>query len=179
HSRAGFCRLVRREVEEQNARIVMIDSLAGYRLSIRGDELVSHVHALVKYLKNMGVTCILVNEVEAITGTFEATELGISYLADNIIFLRYLEVQGELRKALGVLKKRLSDFQKGLRELEITRYGIKLGKPLTELRGILTGMPEVASRPGYDPEEAGLLDGQSDNGVGSSLARPARRRSRD
>src|SRR5437588_5789047 len=103
----------------------------------------------------MGVTSILVNEVEAITGTFEATELGISYLSDNIIFLRYLEVRGELRKALGVLKKRLSDFQKGLRELEITRWGIKIGKPLTELRGILTGMPELAPRAERDAEASG------------------------
>ena len=63
-------------------------------------------------------------------------------MADNIIFLRYLEIQGQMRKAIGVLKKRLSDFEKTLREIEITRYGIKVGKPLTNLRGILSGTPE-------------------------------------
>jgi circadian clock protein KaiC len=67
--------------------------------------------------------------------------LGISYLADNIIILRYLELNGELHKAIGVLKKRLSDFEKTLREMEITRYGLKIGKPLTGLRAILSGMP--------------------------------------
>jgi circadian clock protein KaiC len=77
-----------------------------------------------------------------ITGDFRVTELGISYLADNIVFLRYLEIQGELRKAIGVLKKRLSDFEKTLREYEITRYGIRVGKPLKNLRGILTGTPD-------------------------------------
>jgi circadian clock protein KaiC len=91
----------------------------------------------------MGVAVILINEVETITGDFRATEVGISYIADNLVFLRYLEMQGELRKVIGVLKKRLTDFEKTLREFEITRYGIKVGKPLTDLRGILRGTPEL------------------------------------
>ncbi|MCX7854787.1 MAG: AAA family ATPase [Anaerolineae bacterium] len=137
-----FARLVRQEVEEKGTRIVMIDSVAGYRLSIRGEDLTAHLHALCKYLTNMGATVLLTVEVEQIVGDVTATGLGISYLADNILFLRYLEINGELRKAIGVLKKRLSDFEKTLREIEITRYGIKVGKPLTHLRGILTGTPE-------------------------------------
>ena len=48
-----------------------------------------------------------------------------------------------MRKAIGVLKKRLSDFEKTLREFQITRYGIKVGKPLVDLRGIFSGMPEI------------------------------------
>jgi circadian clock protein KaiC len=126
---------------------VMLDSTAGYRVSLRSGELVSHLHALGKYLQNMGVAVLLISEVEAITGDFRATEAGISYLADNIVFLRYLEVQGELRRAIGVLKKRLSSFERTLREIEITRYGIKVGKPLTELRGILRGTPEWVNPP--------------------------------
>lgn len=137
-----FANLVRQEVEQNKARIVMIDSISGYRLSVRGQDLVGHLHALCKYLQNMGVTVILINEVETITGDFKATEVGISYMADNIIFLRYLELQGEMRKAIGVLKKRMSNFEKTLREIEITRYGIKVGKPLIGLRGILSGTPE-------------------------------------
>ena len=137
-----FANQVRHEVEEKKARIVMIDSVAGYRLAMRGADLATHLHALCKYLQNMGITVILVNETENITGNFRATELSISYIADNIIFLRYLEIYGEMQKAIGVLKKRLSDFEKTLREIEITRYGIKLGKPLTNLRKILSGTPE-------------------------------------
>lgn len=137
-----FAHLVRHEVEVQQARIVMLDSIAGYRLSLRGENLVRHLHALCKYLQNMGVTVLLINETEHITGEFRATELGISHLADNIVFLRYIEAQGQMRKAIGVLKKRLSDFEKTLREIEITRYGIKVGKPLHSLRRILSGTPE-------------------------------------
>lgn len=137
-----FASLVREEVEKQNARIVMIDSISGYRLSVRGQSLISNIHALGKYLQNMGVAALLVNEVESITGDFRITEAGISYLADNIIFLRYFEMKGELRRAIGVLKKRMSDFEKTLREFEISRYGVKVGQPLTQLRGLLNGVPD-------------------------------------
>ncbi|MBD2256840.1 ATPase domain-containing protein [Pseudanabaena sp. FACHB-2040] len=138
-----FASLVRQEVEHQQVRIVMIDSVSGYRLSVRGEDLTPHLHALCKYLQNMGVAVLLINEVESITGEFRATEIGISYLADTIIFLRYLEIQGELRRVIGVLKKRMSDFEKTLREFKISRYGIKVGTPLKQLRGILTGIPEL------------------------------------
>ncbi len=133
---------VRREVEERGARIIMLDSVAGYRLALRGEDLVSHLHALTRYLRNMGVTTILINETEYITGDFRATENGISYLADNVVFIRYLEIDGQLRKALGVLKKRVSDFEKTLRQMEITSQGILIGEPLTGLRGVLLGTPE-------------------------------------
>ncbi len=134
---------VREEVERRHTRIVMLDSVAGYRLSVSGDELTRHLHALCAYLRNMGVTVLLINETEAITGTFEATEVGISHVADNIVFMRYLELRGRIERAVGVLKKRVSAFETTLREFEITERGIHVGRPLTELRGILTGYPEV------------------------------------
>ncbi|MBI3803427.1 MAG: AAA family ATPase [Nitrospirae bacterium] len=142
-----FASMVRAEVEAQNTRIVMIDGVTGYQLSVRGGDLIRHLHSLCRYLKNMGVTVILINETEEITGDFKATEVGISYLADNLVFLRYLELHGELRKTIGVLKKRLTDFEKTLREIEITGDGVKVGRPLTELRGILRGIPEWVSPP--------------------------------
>jgi circadian clock protein KaiC len=137
-----FANRVRYEVETQGTGMIMIDSISGYRLSLTSGDLVSHLHALCKYLQNMGVAVLLINEVEAITGDFRATEVGVSYLADNIIFLRYLEWSGELRRAIGVLKKRLTGFERSLREIAITRYGIQVGKPLNGLQGILTGKLE-------------------------------------
>ncbi len=136
--------LVREEVEKNAARIVMIDSVAGYRLCVRGQDLARQLHALCAYLRNMGVTVILVNENEAITGDFVATEVGISPLADNILFIRYLELRGRLERAVGVLKKRVSGFEPTLREFEVSAHGIRVGRPLTELRGILTGAPDLA-----------------------------------
>jgi circadian clock protein KaiC len=135
--------VVRQEVEVKGARVVLIDSISGYRLSVRGEDLIGRLHALSKYLQNMGVTLILVNETEMVTGDFRATEVGISYLADNIVFLRYVEVNGRLKNVIGVLKKRLTSFERYMREMEITDDGIKVGRPVTGLRGVLKGTPEI------------------------------------
>lgn len=142
-----FSYLVRSEVEKMDAKIIMLDSISGYLLSFtKGprdrDDMLRHLYSLSEYLKNMGVTLLLINEVHNITGDFKVTEYGISYLADNIVFLRYLEVKGEMHKAIGVLKKRMSDFEKNLREFTITKQGLKVGQPLRGLRGILEGKPE-------------------------------------
>jgi circadian clock protein KaiC len=145
-----FAHQVRLEVEQAGAKIIMVDSVLGYKLSFQADDLIRNIHSLCQYLKGRGVTTLLTNEVESITGDFKATELGVSYLADNIIFLRYLELQGQLRRAIGVLKKRLSDFEKTLREFEISRYGIKVGRPLIQLRGILSGVPEFLKSHDYE-----------------------------
>lgn len=145
-----FAHQVRLEVEQAGSKMIMVDSVLGYKLSFQGADLIRNIHSLCQYLKGKGVTTLLTNEVESITGDFKATELGVSYLADNIIFLRYLEIQGQLRRAIGVLKKRLSDFEKTLREFEISRYGIKVGRPLTQLRGILSGVPEFLESHDYE-----------------------------
>ncbi|WP_255152146.1 ATPase domain-containing protein [Halorarius halobius] len=145
-----FADMVRTEVEARDAKLVMIDGIEGYRLSLRGDDddLTQELNALGRYLRNMGVTVVLVDAVDSVTGDFQATKSGVSYLADNLVFLRYLELQGELRKAIGILKNRTSDFERTLREFEITRHGIKVGEPLQNMRGILSGTPEfVEDRP--------------------------------
>lgn len=146
-----FSHHVRLEVEKAGAQIIMIDSVLGYKLSFQDDDLIRNIHTLCQYLKGRGVTTLLTNEVTSITGDFKVTELGVSYLADNIIFLRYLEIRGQMRRAIGILKKRLSDFEKTLREFEISRYGIKVGRPLTQLRGILSGVPEFIKSPENEP----------------------------
>ncbi len=133
-----FAYKVRRDIEQQKTAIVMIDSVSGYGLSINAADLVRHLHALCKYLQGIGVAVLLINETETITtNEFRATDLGISYVADNILFLRYFERGGEMRKGIGVLKKRLTDFEQTMREIEITRYGLKIGRPLAEMRDIL------------------------------------------
>jgi circadian clock protein KaiC len=140
-----FARIVRKDVEEHDAEIVMLDGIAGYRLTLHGetDMILQRLHALGRYLKNMGVTTILVDETDSPTGPFTATQENISYLADNIVFLRHVELRGELRKAIGVLKKRTSDFERTLREFEITADGIAVGEPLTGMQGILSGTPDI------------------------------------
>jgi circadian clock protein KaiC len=148
-----FAHRVRDAVEEREVEFVMIDGVAGYRLGLRGDDsaeqLTRELHALCRYLKRMGVTVILIEEVRSVTGEFTPTDQQTSYLADNILFLRYLEVEGEIEKAIGVLKKRFGDFEKSLRKLAIDSEGLHVGDQLTGYQGLLTGTPERA----HDPSE--------------------------
>ena len=142
-----FAHRVRQQVDERGVDVVVLDGLAGYELTLEGEAATvrQRLHALARYLKNNGVTTILIDETSDVTGSFRPTDAGISYLTDNIVFLRHLEIDGELRKAIGVLKKRTSDFERTLREFEITSDGIAVGDPLHGLRGILTGTPERVS----------------------------------
>ncbi len=146
-----FVGIVRQEVEQRQARLVVIDSITGYRKFLRGDDLLTDLHTLSQYLQSMGVTVFLTNEVAQIAGGFQATEYGVSYLAGNIIYLRYMERRTEagaleVRRCVGVLKKRLSDFEKAVRELEITDAGMKVGGPIIGLRGVLSTMSVVDER---------------------------------
>jgi len=138
-----FTHRIRTEIEEHGTEIVMIDGVSGYERAFRGSD--DPAHELVKigrYLRNMNATGIIINEVHQITGDFRATEHRVSHLADDIIVLRHVEYRGELRKVIGVLKKRTSDFESTLRTLEIGEAGVSVGEPLSELRGILTGTPD-------------------------------------
>ena len=143
-----FANIVRTDIEENDTKLVMIDSVSGYRLSVSGDELQARIHALCKYLQNVGVTVILVNELQKIDD-FRISEMNISYLADNVIYLRYLasEVDGfaALTRGVGVLKKRLSDFDKRLFAFEMTEKGVVVGRPLPSLGGVAPAM-ETSSR---------------------------------
>jgi len=138
--------LIRQEVEEKQTKVVMIDSVVGYKIALRGDDLLRYLHGLCKYLQNMGVTVLLVNETETLTGEFRVTDVGISYLADNLIFLRYYELEGELHRSIGILKKRMNDHEKTLREFHITSKGIEVGEILTGMQGILRGIPDIVEK---------------------------------
>jgi circadian clock protein KaiC len=142
-SATEFAHRVREEVEENGTRIVMIDGVEGYKQALRDADadLVRELHSLCRYLKNMGVTVVLMNEMRTIVGEFRLTEEGLSYLSDSIVFIQHVEVDGRMRKVIGVLKKRTSDFERGVREFEITAHGIQIGEPMRGMRGILSGTP--------------------------------------
>ncbi|MBV8489720.1 MAG: recombinase RecA, partial [Candidatus Eremiobacteraeota bacterium] len=135
-----FANMVRSDVESAGTRLVMIDSVSGYRLSVSGTELQTRIHALCRYLKNVGITTLLVNELQDLN-EFRISDTNISYLCDNVIYMRYVEQEVEryaqLGRALGILKKRLSDFDKGLYEFQITSQGFRVGQRLPTFAGLL------------------------------------------
>jgi|SRR5215213_738500 len=143
-----FLQMVREAVEQQSCDLLVLDSLRGYELAMEEfGTPQAHLHNLVTYLSNKGVTTVLLNEVEHITGDLMATEHKISHLADNIILMRYAEHAGQVIKIVGCLKKRLGGFEPELRELQITGTGIRVSNKMTNLRGILTGVPGYISEP--------------------------------
>ena len=65
----------------------------------------------------------------------------LSYLADNVLLLRFFEARGAVRHAISVLKKRSGAHEKTIREFRLNPTGISVGEPLTEFQGVLTGVP--------------------------------------
>lgn len=137
-----FLTWVRRDIEERGVRAAMIDSLRGYELSMEEyGSLVANIQNMVTYLNRQGVTTLLINEVEQITGSLMPTEVGVSYIADTVILLRYAEQAGRVIKVIACLKKRYSPLDPALCELVISQEGIRVSRELREMRGILTGAP--------------------------------------
>jgi len=72
----------------------------------------------------------------------------VSYLADAVIVFRHFEMQGRLRKALSMLKKRSGAHETTIRELSMGPKGLKVGDPIADLQGVMTGLPERWDREG-------------------------------
>ena len=76
-----------------------------------------------------------------------SSAIDVSYLADNVLLLRYFETHGAVRQALSVLKKRTGVHERTIRELRITSDGLEIGEPLRQFRGVLTGVPQEDPSP--------------------------------
>lgn len=137
-----FAAAVRRSVEIDNAKIVVIDSLNGY-LQAMPDErfLILQMHELLSYLGQLGVVTILVLAQHGMVGPMQ-TPLDISYLSDSVIMFRYFEAGGAVRRAVSVVKKRSGHHETSIREFRLNAQGIKVGEPLKHFRGIFSGTPE-------------------------------------
>ncbi|NGM23923.1 AAA family ATPase [Roseomonas stagni] len=142
-----FAALVRHAVEVDHARVIVIDSLNGY-LSAMPDErfLVLQMHELLSYLAQLGVLTILVLAQHGLIGPSHSA-VDLSYLSDSVLMLRYFEFQGQVRRALSVVKKRSSAHETSIREFRLGAQGLRIGPPLREFSGIFTGVPTYAGPP--------------------------------
>lgn len=137
-----FAAMVRKCVEEDGARVVIIDSLNGYLNAMPQDNfLIAQLHELLSYLGNQGVTTFMVVAQSGMLGPAMNSPVDASYLADSIVMLRYFEHGGKVRKALSVFKKRTGGHEGSIRELWFDKDGVHLSEPLLQLRGVLTGVP--------------------------------------
>ncbi len=136
-----FAAIVRRKVEQDNARIIVIDSLNGYLNAMPDSRfLMLQMHELLSYLAQQGVLTILVLAQHGLVGPMESP-VDISYLSDAVLMLRYFEYSGAVHRALSVVKKRSGKHEHTIREFRLTPGGIALGPPLTGFSGIFSGTP--------------------------------------
>src|SRR5262249_45219754 len=107
--------------------------------------LLVQLHELATYLNQKGVVTLLVMSQIGLVHTTDSP-LDLSYLADNIILFRLFEAIGEVRHDISVVKKRTGPHERTIRELEITSSGLRIGEPLREFQGVLTGIPRFVGR---------------------------------
>jgi circadian clock protein KaiC len=134
--------LVKQMVQKVGARRVLIDSLRD--LEIATPDKVryrDYVYSLVEGFKRQGITTFITNEISQLFGHFQLSEYGISFIADNVILLRYVELEGQVSRALSVLKVRGSQHSTTLWEFIISENGVTITKPIRALTGVLTGTP--------------------------------------
>jgi len=148
---------VRRSVDRDGARVVVIDSLNGY-LQAMPDErfLTVQMHELLTYLNQQGVVTILVLAQHGFLGSNMGTPVDVSYLADTVLMLRFFEAGGAVRRAVSVVKKRTGFHENTIREMRMSSAGITVGRPLADFHGVLTGVPT------YRQDTAPLLEELAD-----------------
>ena len=135
------------EVKRRRVRMVLIDSLSGYMASMpQEQQLFLQLHELLTYLGQSGVLTLLVNPQTGFFGSMQPTSIDVSYLADTVILLRFFEAAGRIRKAISIVKKRTGKHEDTIREMRIDDRGIRVGEPLSDFRGILTGSPEYTGK---------------------------------
>jgi circadian clock protein KaiC len=138
-----FAALVREQVEQADAKLILIDSLNGYMAAMpQEQQLILQLHELLSYLNQAGVLTLLVNPQQGFFGNMNAHGLDVSYIADVVVLLRFFEAEGRIRKAISIVKNRSGAHEDTIREFRIDTEGMRVGEPLSAFKGILTGTPE-------------------------------------
>ena len=137
-----FAHSVRDSVERRNARVIVIDSINGYLNAMPSENfLLIHLRELLTYLGQQDVLTLLVLAQHGMVGRETFGPVDVSFLADTVVLLRFFEAFGQVRIAISVVKKRLGAHEHTLREMNLTSTGIRIGGPLHEFEGVLTGVP--------------------------------------
>jgi circadian clock protein KaiC len=137
-----FSHRVRRLVDEDGVRLIGIDTLNGYLNAIpTTDAPIVRMHELLTFLNERSVATLIALAQHGTVGSSMPTPVDLSYLADAIVLFRFFEANGQIRKAISVVKKRTGHHETAIRELKIGPERLHVGEPLTDFQGILTGVP--------------------------------------
>lgn len=142
--------LIREAVEQEDAKIVVLDSLNGYLNAMPEERFLTiQLHELLMYLAQQSVATLLIGAHQGVIGSTMQTPVDASYLADSVLLLRYFESKGEVRQAISVVKKRGGNHERTIREFGMHDGRIRVGDALRHFRGVLTGVPVYEG--GTDP----------------------------
>ena len=137
-----FLALLRADVKEKGIRLFMLDSLRGYSLAMRSfGNVTAHMQNIINLVRSEQAHLFIINEQERISGDLQVTEFGVSYVADNIVLLRFAEYNGQILRVISCLKKRTGDYEPEICEFRFTPKGLVVGKRLSGLAGLLQGSP--------------------------------------
>jgi circadian clock protein KaiC len=128
-------------VLNDDVRLVAIDSLGGYLQAMPNEKLLNlQLHELLTFLRQQGVVTIITLAQHGLLGATQSP-VDVTYIADTVVLLRYFEAGGRVKKAVSVIKKRSGAHEDTIREFRIDDTGLRVGEPLTEFQGVLTGAP--------------------------------------
>jgi circadian clock protein KaiC len=130
-------------VARTKAQRMVIDSLSGFELALAPtfrEDFRESLYRMVGALTGAGVTVFMTVEVGVSFTDLQFSPDLISFLTDDIILQRYVEIEGELQKVLTVVKMRRSLHSTALRRYEVTEHGLELGETLEDYTGIITGV---------------------------------------
>ena len=106
----------------------------------------AQLHEMLAYLGQEGVLSLMISTEHGLFSGRRRSDVDASFIADAVLLLRWFEAEGEFRLSLSAIKKRYGSHEKTIRELQITSEGIKVGRPLKEFRGIMTGNPTYTGK---------------------------------
>lgn len=133
-------------IDRMKAKRVVIDSLSGFELALApefSEDFRGSLYRMVAELTGTGVTIVMTSELEDRYTDLRFSPFGSAFLADAIIVQRYVELDGEFKRVISVVKVRGSKHSKEIRLFDITDEGIILGKTLAEYTGIMSGQPSI------------------------------------
>ena len=139
-------------VERTGAKRLVIDSLAGFELALAPgfrEDFRESLYRMIGALTRTGVTIVSTVELVESFTELALSPYAISFLSDDIVRMRYVEIAGQLRKVLMVVKMRGGNHSKDICEYEITSDGLRIGERLTGYRSLISGVP-TPLEPGAD-----------------------------
>ncbi|MDP8228822.1 MAG: circadian clock protein KaiC [Candidatus Electryoneaceae bacterium] len=137
---------IKTEVKRFKPNRIAIDSLSALeRVAQNKKGFAEFVIALTSFIKEQEIAGVLTSTTESLMGGTSVTEAHISSITDSIILLRYVEMYGEMRRAMTILKMRGSLHDKEIREITIDGDGMHIGNPFRGVTGILAGSPHYLS----------------------------------